>query len=251
MTIWLMKNKLNSKTPNPLRQQNSKQKQAHMTEFSLLSAFMVGIAGSVHCFGMCGGFAGALTVAIPQGKSPTPFVFSYNAGRILSYTLAGAVTGALGSIAQSSAKSLLIGFQLFSALMLIAMALYLAQWWRGLAKVETLGRGLWQRLQPLSKRFIPFKSPLSALPYGIIWGWLPCGLVYSTLTWSLSAGTALQGALLMMAFGLGTLPALFAVSFSANSILALLRTPRTRTFIAVTLIIYAIFLIYRTVNSIS
>lgn len=222
-----------------------------MTDFSLLSAFLVGIAGSVHCFGMCGGFAGALTAAIPQGKSPTPFVLSYNTGRILSYTLAGAITGALGSIAQSSMTSLLYGFKLFSAFMLIAMALYLAQWWRGLARIESLGKQLWQHLQPLSKRFLPFKSPLSALPYGIIWGWLPCGLVYSTLTWSLSAGTALQGAMIMAAFGVGTLPALLAVSFGANGLLTLLRMPKTRTFIAVTLIIYAVFLIYRTVNSIS
>lgn len=220
-----------------------------MTDFSLLSAFLVGIAGSVHCFGMCGGFAGALTAAIPQGKSPTPFVLSYNTGRILSYTLAGAITGALGSIAQSSMTSLLYGFKLFSAFMLIAMALYLAQWWRGLARIESLGKQLWQHLQPLSKRFLPFKSPLSALPYGIIWGWLPCGLVYSTLTWSLSAGTALQGAMIMAAFGVGTLPALLAVSFGANGLLTLLRMPKTRTFIAVTLIIYAVFLIYRTVNS--
>ncbi|MFS1704308.1 sulfite exporter TauE/SafE family protein [Alteromonas sp. AMM-1] len=222
-----------------------------MTDFSLFSAFLVGIAGSVHCFGMCGGFAGALTAAIPQGKSPTPFVLSYNTGRILSYTLAGAITGALGSIAQSSMTSLLYGFKLFSAFMLIAMALYLAQWWRGLARIESLGKQLWQHLQPLSRRFLPFKSPLSALPYGIIWGWLPCGLVYSTLTWSLSAGTALQGAMIMAAFGVGTLPALLAVSFGANGLLTLLRMPKTRTFIAVTLIIYAVFLIYRTVNSIS
>ncbi|TPV59942.1 sulfite exporter TauE/SafE family protein [Aestuariibacter sp. GS-14] len=222
-----------------------------MTDFSLFSAFLVGIAGSVHCFGMCGGFAGALTAAIPQGKSPTPFVLSYNTGRILSYTLAGAITGALGSIAQSSMTSLLYGFKLFSAFMLIAMALYLAQWWRGLARIESLGKQLWQHLQPLSRRFLPFKCPLSALPYGIIWGWLPCGLVYSTLTWSLSAGTALQGAMIMAAFGVGTLPALLAVSFGANGLLTLLRMPKTRTFIAVTLIIYAVFLIYRTVNSIS
>lgn len=205
----------------------------------------------MHCFGMCGGFAGALTAAIPQGKSPIPFVLSYNTGRILSYTLAGAITGALGSIAQSSMTSLLYGFKLFSAFMLIAMALYLAQWWRGLARIESLGKQLWQHLQPLSRRFLPFKSPLSALPYGIIWGWLPCGLVYSTLTWSLSAGTALQGAMIMAAFGVGTLPALLAVSFGANGLLTLLRMPKTRTFIAVTLIIYAVFLIYRTVNSIS
>ncbi len=222
-----------------------------MTDFTLLSAFLVGLAGSVHCFGMCGGFAGALTAAIPGGKPPFMYILSYNTGRIISYSFAGALTGALGSIAQSSVKSLLYGFQLFSALMLIAMALYLAQWWRGLTKVEALGRGIWQYLQPVSRRFLPFSSPLSALPYGIIWGWLPCGLVYSTLTWSLAAGTALQGGLLMMAFGLGTLPALFSVSFSAKKFLSLLRNPHTRTFIAMTLIIYAVFLIYRTVNSIS
>ncbi len=219
-----------------------------MSDYSFISAFIVGLAGSLHCVGMCGGIAGALRAAVPGGQPPLTYIFSYNLGRITSYAIAGAVTGVLGQVARASVSHGLMIFQLLSAVMLIAMGLYLAQWWRGLARLEKLGNGLWQRIRPWSKRFIPFKSPLSAFPYGFIWGWLPCGLVYSTLTWALVSGDGLYGAATMAAFGLGTFPALIAVSLGAGWLLKLLQHPKTKSLVAICLIIYAIFLIYRTLN---
>ncbi|NVK56728.1 MAG: sulfite exporter TauE/SafE family protein [Alteromonadaceae bacterium] len=222
-----------------------------MNDFGFISAFIVGLAGSLHCVGMCGGIAGALRAAIPGNKTSLPYILSYNFGRITSYAIAGCITGGLGQIAQTSVAHGLAIFQILSALMLLAMGLYLAQWWRGLARIEQLGQGVWKRIRPLSKRFLPFKSPLSAYPYGFIWGWLPCGLVYSTLTWALVSGDALQGALTMAAFGLGTLPALVSVSIGAGWIITLLQQNTTRTLVATGLIVYALFLIYRTLNSIN
>lgn len=219
-----------------------------MNEFGIFSAFLVGLAGSLHCVGMCGGIAGALRAAVPVGQSPLAYILSYNLGRITSYAIAGTITGILGQVARASITHGLMVFQLFSAAMLIAMGLYLAQWWRGLARLEALGGGLWQRIRPFSKRFLPFKSPLSALPYGFIWGWLPCGLVYSTLTWALVSGSGVKGALIMASFGLGTLPALIAISIGAGWLISLLQNARTRSLVATSLIIYAVFLIYRTLN---
>ncbi|GGF57746.1 sulfite exporter TauE/SafE family protein [Alteromonas lipolytica] len=219
-----------------------------MNDFGFISAFLVGLAGSLHCVGMCGGIAGALRTAVPAGNQPLPYIVSYNLGRIISYAIAGAITGLLGQIARASVSHGLMVFQLISAAMLIAMGLYLAQWWRGLAKLESLGNGLWQRIRPLSKRFIPFKSPLWALPYGIIWGWLPCGLVYSTLTWALVSGSSWHGAAVMASFGLGTLPALIAVSIGAGWLIKVLQEPKAKSLVAILLIIYGVFLIYRTLN---
>lgn len=219
-----------------------------MNEFGVLSAFLVGLAGSLHCVGMCGGIAGALRAAVPAGQPPLPYILSYNLGRITSYAIAGAITGILGQVARASITHGLMIFQLISAAMLIAMGLYLAQWWRGLARLEALGSGLWQRIRPFSKRFLPFKSPVSALPYGFIWGWLPCGLVYSTLTWALVSGSGTKGAMIMASFGLGTLPALIAVSIGAGWLISLLQNARTRSLVAISLILYAVFLIYRTLN---
>jgi hypothetical protein len=111
---------------------------------------------------------------------------------------------------------------------MIALGLYLAGLWRGVAQIERLGKGSWQKIEPLSRRFIPVKTPWQALPFGMIWGWLPCGLVYSVLIWSLSAGSAVQGLLLMLAFGLGTLPNLLLMGTAANRLNYFTRQPVVR-----------------------
>ncbi|GGW88689.1 sulfite exporter TauE/SafE family protein [Alteromonas halophila] len=222
-----------------------------MPEISGFSAFLIGLAGGVHCVGMCGGIVTALRAATPDQKNAFPFTLSYNFGRITSYTLAGALAGGLGQLTTAVLPYAAIGLSLFSAIMLACLALYLGQWWQGLRHLEQAGGKLWRHIQPLSVRFIPFKTPWHALPYGFIWGWLPCGLVYSTLTWSLTAGTALDGAMLMLCFGLGTLPTLLAASLGASYLVMAFKHPKFRQVIALSLFIYAFFLIYRIMGSIS
>jgi sulfite exporter TauE/SafE len=221
-----------------------------MIEFNAVSAFFIGLAGSLHCLGMCGGVAGALRFAIPKQASIFPYMMSYNLGRISSYTIAGGMTGWLGQMAQASFLKGFSILSLLSGIMLFIMALYIGQWWQGLAKIEKLGKGLWQYIRPFSQRFIPFSSPFSALPYGIIWGWLPCGLVYSTLTWSLAAGSAMNGAMIMAMFGIGTLPALFVAGTGAGWLITILKHPLSRTLVSLSLLIYSILLIYRSISSI-
>ena len=119
---------------------------------------------------------------------------------------------------------------------MILLGLYLAGWWSGLARVERAGGLLWKRIEPLGRRLLPVRSPWQALLLGMVWGWLPCGLVYSVLIWSLSAGGMLQGALLMGAFGLGTLPNLLLMGAAAGWLAGTLRQPLVRR-IAGTLVI--------------
>lgn len=222
-----------------------------MNEFNGISAILVGIAGGVHCIGMCGGIVTALQGAIPAGRNPFPFMLSYNAGRISSYTLAGAIAGGLGQMTTSVLPAISVALSWLSAFMLIALALYLGQWWQGLAYLEQAGSKLWRLLQPASSRFIPFTSPAYAFPYGFIWGWLPCGLVYSTLTWSLTSQSASNGALIMFCFGLGTLPTLLATGTGADYLFKSFKRKRVRQLVAFGLLIYALFLIYRLINSIT
>jgi sulfite exporter TauE/SafE len=125
------------------------------------------------------------------------------------------------------------------------MGLYLGNWWRGLTHLERLGHSLWKHIQPLSKRFIPFKHPGHAIPYGMLWGWLPCGLVYSALTWSLASGGAIQGSTIMFFFGLGTLPALISLGSSQNVLKKILSNYHLKQVIALTLIVFALILIYQ------
>ncbi|SEI15429.1 sulfite exporter TauE/SafE family protein [Pseudomonas asplenii] len=194
----------------------------------LVSAVILGVLGGGHCLGMCGGLMSALTLAIPpeQRARRLRLLLAYNLGRVLSYAAAGLLTGLAGwAVASSPAATVL---RVVAGLLLISMGLYLAGWWSGLTRIESLGRGLWRFIQPIANRLLPVSSLPRALLLGALWGWLPCGLVYSTLLWAASRGNALDSALLMLAFGLGTWPVLLATGLAAERVTALLRKRRVR-----------------------
>lgn len=176
-----------------------------MPDSGYLALFLVGLLGGTHCVGMCGGIVGALSMGAPGRWS---LLFAYNAGRILSYSAAGAIAGALGaaSLGLEGQVPVRLGLYLLANLMLIALGLYLLGITRALAFTEKAGQSLWRLIQPLTRRFLPASNVFQAFPLGVLWGWLPCGLVYSALATSLAAGSAGRGALTMLAFGLGTLP---------------------------------------------
>ncbi|MDC7825000.1 sulfite exporter TauE/SafE family protein [Pseudomonas sp. BLCC-B13] len=189
----------------------------------LLSALILGLLGGGHCLGMCGGLMGALTLAIPpeQRARRLRLLLAYNLGRILSYAAAGLLIGLAGWAVASSPAAMLL--RVLAGLLLIAMGLYLAGWWSGLTRIEAVGRHLWRHLQPVASRLMPVSSLPRALLLGAVWGWLPCGLVYSTLLWASSQGSPGESALLMLAFGLGTWPVLLATGMAAERLTALLR----------------------------
>ncbi len=199
-------------------------------EISYLAAFLVGLSGGVHCVGMCGGIVGALSFGLPQESRGRParflpFLVAYNTGRLISYAIAGALMGGVGLLAANMAAmhQVRLALGVIAALFLLAMGLYLGGWWHGLARVERIGTLLWRKIEPLGRRFIPVRVPRQALLLGLIWGWLPCGLVYSVLIWSISSGDPLHGALVMLSFGLGTLPNLLLMGMMAGKLAAWLR----------------------------
>ncbi|MCU7835094.1 MAG: sulfite exporter TauE/SafE family protein [gamma proteobacterium symbiont of Taylorina sp.] len=196
-------------------------------EVSYFAAFIAGLLGGVHCVGMCGGIVGALTFGIDTGsnyntlphskKALYPYLLAYNSGRLLSYTFAGLLVGGISMLAANLPvlHNIQFGLQIFAALFMIALGLYIGGWWVGLRKIEKAGGMIWQKIEPISRRFIPVKTPFQALILGSLWGWLPCGMVYSILFWSISTGSAIEGGLLMLSFGMGTLPMLLAMGFFA------------------------------------
>jgi len=207
------------------------------TEISFLAAVIVGLLGGVHCLGMCGGIVGALTLGVDEasGKTQTGlfrFQLAYNSGRILSYGFAGALAGLLGSLALdlTGVNQAQLWLQFIAGLFMLALGLYLAGWWRGLIYLERLGSVLWKRIQPLGKQLIPVQSVKHAFLLGLVWGWLPCGLVYSVLIWSFSSGGMQQGFFLMLGFGLGTLPNLLLIGVFAARIGRWVRTPLLQSF---------------------
>ena len=185
-----------------------------------LVAFITGLLGGVHCFGMCGGIVGALSLSTPQQKNKTsqlPILLGYNIGRIFGYVMAGTIVGFLGAslvdlTGIQNTKQIL---SVIASVFMIALGFYLAGFWSSFSRLESVGTGLWKKVQPLTKRFIPVQSFTQALPLGFLWGWLPCGLVYTALIWTLSSGGAVEGGLIMLAFGLGTLPNLLVMGVLA------------------------------------
>ena len=175
-----------------------------MPEATLLAVFLAGLLGGGHCAGMCGGIVSALSAG---AGSRLPLHLAYNAGRIASYTLAGAVAGALGGmVLYYDLLPLQLALYVFANLMLILLGLYLAGWSSMVTRLETVGRRLWRHISPLTRKFLPVNTLPRAFAVGTLWGWLPCGLIYSALAIALVSGSAANGAALMLAFGLGTLP---------------------------------------------
>ncbi len=207
----------------------------------LVSAVILGLLGGGHCLGMCGGLMGALTLAIPKEQRSRRFrlLLAYNLGRILSYATAGLLIGLAGWAVSNSPAAMIM--RVLAGLLLIAMGLYLAGWWSGLTRIEGVGRGLWRHIQPVANRLLPVSSLPRALLLGALWGWLPCGLVYSTLLWSASQGNALDSALLMLAFGLGTWPVLLATGLAAERVTALLRKRSVRMAGGLLVIIFGVW----------
>lgn len=177
-------------------------------------ALFTGLLGGVHCMGMCGGIVSALTSGTKATGRPWSIPLFYNLGRIASYGIAGAIAGAVGSLGLmfQSLLPVQIALYVLANLLLIGLGLYLAGIPGPITRIERLGSRLWAVLKPHTRRFLPVDSPAKAVAVGMLWGWLPCGLVYTVLFGALLAGSALGGATLMLAFGLGTLPNLMAAA---------------------------------------
>lgn len=192
------------------------------TEMTLIAALLAGLLGSTHCLAMCGGIAGALGMGLPEERRTAPrllaYLLLYNTGRITSYAVAGAIAGGiglwLGSMMEVAAWSHVLRWA--TGLLMVAIGMQLAFRWRGLRHLEALGGRLWQKLAPLARRMMPVRDPGTALAVGALWGWLPCGLVYSVLVVAAVSGGPASGAALMAAFGLGTLPAMVATGALAG-----------------------------------
>lgn len=192
-----------------------------MLEISFLQIFLSGLLGGVHCLGMCGGLSSAFIFNMPREAGRTRLILLMNLGRILSYTLMGVIVGAISQLGSTLDNSHTVrnSFYLFAQIMVIFMGLYFAGLSNFILKFEKLGAPLWKNF--FSKklgRFLPVRSSMSALVVGMLWGWLPCGLIYSASAQALASQNFLMGGALMLTFGLGTLPNLLAMNFFANQL---------------------------------
>jgi len=206
-------------------------------EATLAAAFLAGLAGGAHCAAMCGPLAGIACGPRAREMSRGAWwrrTLAYNAGRIASYVAAGAVTGGLGAAGLALRGTPLVqqGLLALMSAALIVLGVYVAGFSPLVRGVESLGGFVWRRIGPHSRRFLPADSVPRAFGLGLAWGWLPCGMVYAALIAALATANPLHGALLMAAFGLGTLPNLLAIGAWFGYAMALSRTRIARVALA-------------------
>ena len=248
-----------------------------------LTALTTGFLGSVHCLGMCGGISATVALASPSrppavagptGSIPIAIVFNnapviagasvavslprfsaetnvlaFNAGRIASYAIAGAMAGTLGGAMAGFGQAWVINgtapvrtaLFVFANLMIIFTGLYLMGLPQFLAPLERAGGHLWKHISPWSRKFLPLRSPAHAAMFGALWGWIPCGMVYAMLLTAMSAGSAAGGAIAMLAFGIGTLPAMIGAGWSAGRLRGLTRKPNVRLAAGIAVMALGIF----------
>ena len=213
---------------------------------SLVTAFLLGLFSSAHCIAMCGSVIGALTLTLPahireEPRKMLPFVLNYNIGRILSYSIAGGLVGLLASpLAQINGLPFL---RYLSVLVMIGMGLYLAGWFPKFAHAEKIGAPIWRKLQPIGQKLLPVRSLKQAFLLGAVWGWLPCGLVYAGLAVAATTGDVLYAASVMLAFGLGTLPAVMGAGMFAGMLASLARNQLFRKLAGVMIMLMALLVL--------
>jgi uncharacterized protein len=218
-----------------------------MLETGYIALFLIGLLGGTHCVSMCGGIVGALSVQMPgQSRRQWPIHLAYNLGRISTYVMLGAALGAVGTAGMlfNDVLPIQMGLYVLANLMLIALGLYLTGFTQLLAPVERAGHVVWKRIQPLTRRFLPARNVGQALPLGLLWGFLPCGLVYSVLTTALLTGSATRGAGMMLAFGLGTLPNLMLAGMLFKRFRDLTRNTRVRFVAGMLVLGFGVFGLY-------
>lgn len=213
-----------------------------MIETSLLSAFLLGLLGSSHCVGMCGGLSAAMALNTTGSFiSIASRLFAFNAGRITCYAILGAAVGLLGWGVAETFQDALIYLRLVAGALLIAMGCYIAQWWMGLTLLEHAGTKLWKFIAPSAQRFLAMKKISHVFLAGGLWGFLPCGLVYSVLAWASVSGDWQFSAVAMACFGLGTVPAMVATGFGGNAFKQVLQSLHFRRGVALLLIIFGLW----------
>lgn len=214
---------------------------------SYLVAFAMGLATSLHCVGMCGSIIGTLTLSLsPEVRSSKrlliPFVFNYNFGRITSYTLAGAIAGIVESFIPAPVTDI-NGYrilQILSAIIMAGAGCYIAGWLPRFAYIEKAGAFFWKLIEPYGRKLIPVKDPIQAFLFGIVWGWLPCGLVYSALALALTTADVAKSAITMFSFGLGTLPAVMGIGIMTSLLTRLSRMQRFKQAVGLFMITLAL-----------
>lgn len=204
----------------------------------LSTAFLAGLLGSGHCFGMCGGIAAGLG-AMSKGRAFVP-ALQFNLARLFSYAVLGLVAASVLS-GVSGLMPIARWLRLLTAVMILLIGLKFLFNFRGIGFIERGGAGLWKKILPFAMKAGNRQDGIGRLLLGICWGFIPCGLVYTVLMTAASTANALGGAVTMFAFGLGTLPAMLGLTAAAPTLSSFLEDRTVRRVIGFALVVLAVW----------
>lgn len=208
----------------------------------LSAALLAGLLGSAHCLGMCGGISGlfAVNTSVATLRTQIPFALAYNAGRVVSYAVLGGIVGLFGSVIVKASPSVAVGIRLASGIVIILVGLKVAFDLKLLNPVERMGASIWSRIAPAAQGLVPVTTLPRALGLGLVWGWLPCGLVYSVLMIAAASADSASGAAVMVAFGVGTMPAMVLTGLGAARLAELMRRRGARLGLGLAIVLMGI-----------
>jgi uncharacterized protein len=214
----------------------------------LFAAFLAGLTNVGHCLGMCGPIVAAMSVNPqhqPSFGQTLGLNLAYNAGRLSSYVIAGGLAGGVGLLLVNNPAGHYVqyGLAVLAALVMLGLGLYLLNARAVFPWLEQAGAGVWRFVAPLARTFYPFNTPMRGYIAGMLWGWLPCGLVYTALIFAMTAAHPVLGSIYLLAFGLGTLPNLLAMGLAAVKLRHLVNHPVVRTVAALVVIGYAVVML--------
>ncbi len=192
----------------------------------LLAAAAMGLFGGWHCATMCGGVASVMCAASARtARGGSPAIVAYNLGRWAGYVLLGAIVGTLGSLLEIAPSLDVVRFVLrtIAVLAMLAVGLMLAGLPSMVGWFEAAGAPLWRAVSPLTRRFLPVRTVWQGLALGLLWGLMPCGLLYTALALAASTESTLRGAATMAVFGLATLPVMLTLGALADATRSALR----------------------------
>lgn len=221
-----------------------------MSIYLLLTYLLSGLLSGAHCAGMCGGMISGISFGLRGHNNKRVIWTGLSLGRLSGYAVGGAIAGGLGWLLLSAGHAFLPlqqGLALVAGLMLILMGISIAGWPVAIRWTEGPGRRLWKILQPIWSSYLPPKQLKAALIVGLFWGWLPCGLIYSVWINALASTSPMQGALIMLAFGLGTLPNVLAVAWLSGRLRLILQHIGFRSIAGLLIILAGVQQIYRAV----
>lgn len=222
---------------------------------SFFVALLMGLFSAFHCLGMCGSIIGSLTLSLKREirenkRLLLPFVASYNAGRVVSYSMAGMLAGFAENV-----LSIPLGeghghriLQILSAIVMLGAGLHIGGWFPRFAYIEKFGNVVWRRIEPYGRRLVPVETLPRAFVFGMVWGWLPCGLVYTALALAATTGDVFRSTFTMLAFGLGTMPAVMGVGIMTSWMVKLSNMKRFRELTGIVLILLALMATFPGLN---